>query len=839
MDLVAFVSVLAGLFVVVGLAQPLASVVRLPFAVVLALLGMAIGAGAGFFLATDLTDALNPLALSILGLPTSSRVFLYVFLPTLLFQVALTLDLRRMLDDWVPILVMAVLAVIVATFVIGLALMPIAGQPLVVCLMAAAIVATTDPSAVVAILREIGTPARLARLIEGESLLNDAAAIALFGVFLALLVPGMRQSANPWIGLPLALAGGGVTGVAIAAAIVMLADWLRGQPLAQVSVSVALPYIAYITAERAVGASGVIAAVAAGMTLNLAGPSRLPPDQWKYLRDTWDLLAHWAGSLVFLLAALLVPRLLAGLSWRDAGLVGATLAAAMAARALMLFLILPALRLLRVSPAISPAYKAVILWGGLRGAVTLALALAVSENRAVPHEAQRLVVVVATGFTLFTLLVQGTTLRAMIRLLGLDRPSPVEAALQAQVVAVALQTVRAEVAEAARRHGLTPPTVRSEAKRFAERLDRAVAHAEEGTAILERDRLTLGLVTLAGREREMILGGFREGTVPAALTSRMLAAAERLIERTRSGGRNAYRLAAREAFAWGRGHAAATFLHRRLRLSRPLAHRVADRFEILIITRMILRDLHDFVDGRMLRIHGRRLADILHEVLTRREEEVDRETAGMRLQYPGFAEEIERRFIRGTALRLEEREIALSRDDGLIGADLHAALLRELHARRRDIEARPRLDLDRQKDEMVAAFPLFASLAEGGRRRLARSLRTVYVQPGEVVVRKGTTAGAVFFVASGALEFETAGQRQPIGPGEMFGELALLTGSRVRRGNVRAITHATLLRLDEAGFFALLRRSPELRAGVVEGAARRGLDRTTVERVLAERLAGT
>jgi len=209
MDLVAFVSVLAGLFVVVGLAQPLASVVRLPFAVVLALLGMAIGAGAGFFLATDLTDALNPLALSILGLPTSSRVFLYVFLPTLLFQVALTLDLRRMLDDWVPILVMAVLAVIVATFVIGLALMPIAGQPLVVCLMAAAIVATTDPSAVVAILREIGTPARLARLIEGESLLNDAAAIALFGVFLALLVPGMRQSANPWIGLPLALAGGG------------------------------------------------------------------------------------------------------------------------------------------------------------------------------------------------------------------------------------------------------------------------------------------------------------------------------------------------------------------------------------------------------------------------------------------------------------------------------------------------------------------------------------------------------------------------------------------------------------------------------------------------------
>ncbi|MCL4188618.1 MAG: cation:proton antiporter [Rhodobacteraceae bacterium] len=838
MDLVVFLSVLAGLFVVVGLAQPLSELVRLPFAVVLALLGIMIGAGAGFFLATDLTDALNPLALSILGLPISSQVFLYVFLPTLLFQVALTLDLRRMLDDWVPILVMAVLAVVVATFVIGAALMPVAAQPLVVCLMAGAIVATTDPSAVVAIFREIGAPARLARLIEGESLLNDAAAIALFGLFLALVVPGLEEPSLPWLAFVMTLAGGALTGIAIAAGIVALADWLRGQPLAQVSVSVALPYIAFITAERAVGASGVIAVVAAGMTLNLAGPARLPPDQWKYLRDTWDLLAHWAGSLVFLLAALLVPRLLDGLTWRDAGIVGVTVTAAFAARALILFGLLPLMRMARVSPEISPAYKAVILWGGLRGAVTLALALAVSENPRVAPDAQRLVVVVATGFTLFTLLVQGTTLRAMIRLTGIDRPPPLEAALQSQVVAVALQTVRAVVAEVAGRYALTRETVRSEAKRFAERLDRAVAHAEEGTEILDRDRLTLGLVTLAGREREMVLDGFREGTIPAALMTRMLAAADRLIEGTRIVGRSAYRQAARDALAYGRGHALATFLHRRLRLSRPLARRVADRFETLIITRMILRDLHDFVDSRILRIHGRRVADILHEVLTRREEETEREIAGMRLQYPGFAEEIERRFIRRTALRLEEREIAASRDDGLIGADLYAALMRDVNARRRGVEARPRLDLERQKDEMVAAFPLFASLSEVARRRLARGLQTVYADPGELVVRKGTTAGAVYFVASGALELEIAGQRQPLGPDEMFGELALLTGSRVRRGNVRAITHATLLRLDESRFFALLRRWPELRSEVVENATRRGLDRSAVERVLADRLAG-
>jgi CPA1 family monovalent cation:H+ antiporter len=178
------------------------------------------------------------------------------------------------------------------------------------------------------------------------------------------------------------------------------------------------------------------------------------------------------------------------------------------------------LRLLRRSPPISPGYKTVILWGGLRGAVTLALGLAVIENPAIAPEAQRLVAVIATGFTLFTLLVQGTTLRWLIRRLGLDRLSPLEAALQKQVVAVALQTVREEVAEVTQRHGLTRATVRAEAKGFAERLDAAVAEAEAAQEILERDRLTLGLVTLAGREREMILEGFRERTISARLVER-------------------------------------------------------------------------------------------------------------------------------------------------------------------------------------------------------------------------------------------------------------------------------------------------------------------------------
>ena len=161
MDIVLITTIIASLFLVIGAAEPLAARLRLPYSVILAVLGVMIGLGATFFLRTQLTDALNPVAEAILGLPIRSNVFLYVFLPTLLFQATLGMNLRRMLDDWVPILVLAVVAVVVATFSVGYALAWASSLPLAACLLIGAIVSTTDPSAVVSIFRSkivAGTP---------------------------------------------------------------------------------------------------------------------------------------------------------------------------------------------------------------------------------------------------------------------------------------------------------------------------------------------------------------------------------------------------------------------------------------------------------------------------------------------------------------------------------------------------------------------------------------------------------------------------------------------------------------------------------------------------------
>jgi CPA1 family monovalent cation:H+ antiporter len=382
----------------------------------------------------------------------------------------------------------------------------------------------------------------LARIIEGESLLNDVAAIALAALFMEYVMAGVPDPSvqSALARFPVLLAGGVLVGwVAARIAIWIMALFARYE-LAVISVSIALPYLAYIVAEQSVGASGVIAVVVAAMTLQLTGPGRLPPAIWKNLREVWDLLAHWAGALIFILAALLIPRMLESLQLKNLGLIMVVVIAAIVARAIILYGLLPLLTRLRLSPVVEPPYRVAIMWGGLRGAVTLSLALAVTESFLVPIEVKRQVAILATGFTLFTLLVQGTTLRAVIGWLGLDKLSPLDNALYNQVIAVALQTVREDLSKVTDNYDLSKKTVRAAAKQFGERLEIAVKSADENIDILDRDRVTLGLIALASAERDTILARFRDRIISSTLSEQLLSDADALIEGARFGGRSGY-----------------------------------------------------------------------------------------------------------------------------------------------------------------------------------------------------------------------------------------------------------------------------------------------------------
>ncbi|MEB8433267.1 cation:proton antiporter [Cocleimonas sp. KMM 6892] len=811
MDIVLITTIISALFLVIAAAEPLAARLNLPFSAILAILGILIGGGATFFLNTELTDALNPVAEAILNFPIRSNVFLYVFLPTLLFQATLGMNLRRMLDDWVPILVLAVVAVVVATFTVGYALSWVSTLPLMACLLIGAIVSTTDPSAVVTIFRSIAAPKRLARIIEGESLLNDAAAIALTGVFLTFVTVNLPNPTmvSAFSKFPVLIIGGVLTGLVSTYVALWIMTLFAQYERAIISVSVALPYMAYIGAEQTIGASGVIAVVTAGLTLKLVGPSRVSPFSWTNLRETWDLLAHWAGALIFILAALLIPRMLETVRLDDIFLVMVVVVAAIVARAVILFGLMPLMSSLRLSPKVEMPYRAAILWGGLRGAVTLALALAVTESQAVPVEIKRVVGILATGFTLFTLLVQGTTLRWVISLLKLDRLSPVDQALSNQVVAVALQTVREDMGERTKVFELPHEIVRSEAKKFASRVDDAVHLAEGDEVISDRDRITLGLVALAVAERNAVLERIRERTFPLRLAERAISDVDGLIDGARTSGRTGYQRAAKKSVDYRRVYRVALFLHNRLRWSAPLARIIEERFEVLLSQSVIFGDLEGFINARIKRLHGRRVAGLLQELLSRRKTMVETALEGLRLQFPGYAEELGRNIIQRTALRLEEREYDSLREQSLVGEELYITLVQDIASRREIAEHRLSIDLSVQRAELIKQYPLFTDLDEASLKRLARNLQSRYVGADTVIINKDSVMKKVYFIASGAVEIESAGRLSRLGRGEIFGVMTLLSGKH-RRIKARTIVPSTLLVLDETKFRRLLERSPKL-----------------------------
>ncbi|MFN3500505.1 MAG: cation:proton antiporter, partial [Pannonibacter indicus] len=314
------------------------------------------------------------------------------------------LSVRRILEDWVPILLLAVIAVLVATAIIGFALFPLAGVSLVACLLLGAIVATTDPVAVVSIFRDIGAPGRLGRLVEGESLLNDAAAIVLFVILLGMLTGA--QTPEPMAAVVTffrSFIGGILLGLVAGRGAVALLPMMRENKLAQVTFSVALPYLVYVVSEQLADVSAVVAVVASGIVFNLYGPARITPDAWSYLHDVWEQIAFWASSLIFVLASILIPELLTGFRMLDALLLVVLIVAALAARAVVIFGIMPLLEVMKLSEPVNTRYKTVILWGGMRGAVTLILALSITEHRTLPDDVQRFVAVLATSFVLFTL----------------------------------------------------------------------------------------------------------------------------------------------------------------------------------------------------------------------------------------------------------------------------------------------------------------------------------------------------------------------------------------------------------------------------------------------------
>lgn len=381
-------TVIIEMLLVVSLVAIVVRRLRIPYTVALVFVGL------GITIQQPIEFELTP------------ELILALFVPPLVFEAAFHLSFNELRRNLVPILALAVPGVLVTTFIVGGIVSWGVALALPVALVFGALIAATDPIAVVALFRALGVPKRLAVLVEGESLLNDGTAIVVFNIVLAVALGVHFSAVEALIDFIRVAAGGAVVGFVL--------GWIVSRIIAGVddylietTLTTILAFGTYLIAER-LHFSGVLAVVGAGLVNGSIGPRGMSPSTRIVIFNFWEYVAFLANSLVFLLIGLDVnlARLLA--SWQ--AIIWAVLGV-LVARIIVVYGLSVIVNRLTDNP-VSFRWQHVMAWGGLRGAISLALALSLPAALGPEREQLR---VMTFGVVLFTLLIQATTMRPLLR----------------------------------------------------------------------------------------------------------------------------------------------------------------------------------------------------------------------------------------------------------------------------------------------------------------------------------------------------------------------------------------------------------------------------------------
>ncbi|MFI6323182.1 Na+/H+ antiporter [Nonomuraea sp. NPDC050556] len=351
------------------------------------------------------------------GVHVDPDVVLNIFLPPLVYRAAFLTAPRETRADAVPIGIMA----FTLTFVTALCVMLAVGLAVPHLTWAAALalgaaVAPTDPVAATSVMKRLGAPRRLVTILEGESLVNDGVALTLFGLALTALTVQVT-AADVVIDLLQVVAGGILYGFALAWVIGRVRPLIHDASV-QIVLSLVTPFVAYIPAEH-MGLSGVLATIVVGFYLGVKGQGVFQPASRLTAQVFWDVLVFLLESTLFVLLGLQMTDVFAEVadrSWpRLAVAALLVVGVVVLVRLFWTLVVVPLLRFRRFA-SIDVRQRLVMGWAGMRGAITLAIALSIPldvENRP-------LLIFLAACVVLATLLGQAPTLAPLLRALGLS-----------------------------------------------------------------------------------------------------------------------------------------------------------------------------------------------------------------------------------------------------------------------------------------------------------------------------------------------------------------------------------------------------------------------------------
>ncbi|MFT7688593.1 MAG: CPA1 family monovalent cation:H+ antiporter [Candidatus Azotimanducaceae bacterium] len=370
--------------------------------------------GVGVSYASHNVDAFHSLA----EFTLSPELVLFVFIPTLIFESAFNLNARQVGRNILPILTLAVPGLLISTAIIGTIFAFFSPFSLLVALLLGAILSATDPVAVISIFKQLGVPDRLTVLVEGESLLNDATSLVLATLLIGILSAGTFSSGVILGGIGeffIVFFGGAFVGWLLAVITGQVLGSIESDPDIEITLSTILAYFSFIIAEHVFHVSGIMAVVAAGMVIGSWGKSKISPSSVSFMEHFWEYLAYLANVLIFIMVGMQIE--LATL-WTNIDLILLVVCGMLISRAVVVFGVVPLVGKFPGSEPIGLPYQMVMYWGGLRGAIALAIVLSLP-----PFEYKDTLIAVVMGAVLFTLIVQGLSIEILVKKLGLNKLS--------------------------------------------------------------------------------------------------------------------------------------------------------------------------------------------------------------------------------------------------------------------------------------------------------------------------------------------------------------------------------------------------------------------------------
>jgi CPA1 family monovalent cation:H+ antiporter len=364
------------IFLVASLVAIVGRRFRIPYTVGLVIAGLVIG------WRSDLSVEISP------------DLFLSLFLPPLLFEAAFHVNFERLRQNLGTVIFLAVPGVVLNMLFVGFVVHWGGGLDLPVAIVFGSLIAATDPVAVVSIFRKLGAPKRLEILLEGESLLNDGTAIVMFNLALASVAAGSFNLGEGVTSFVRVAGGGLIIGLLFGWLFSRITTYLDDH-LVETTLTTLVAFGSFFVAEDLLHFSGVLAVVAAGIVSGNVGPQGMSPTTKIVVFNFWEYAAFAANSAVFLLIGLQTDLTLLLDNWQ---LILWAILAVLVSRAFVIYIFS------RLAGRVESSWRHVLFWGGLRGAISLALAFSLPLTLG---ESRSLIITMSFGVVLFSIIVQG------------------------------------------------------------------------------------------------------------------------------------------------------------------------------------------------------------------------------------------------------------------------------------------------------------------------------------------------------------------------------------------------------------------------------------------------